>query len=238
MERYDIKIDGMGSINKGNYKDIKINGVGTIQGETEAEAIKIDGKAKGLGKIKCEKLEVNGYFTNYDDIDININCKVNGYQKVKGNIKGNHLEVNGRLLAEKEVSFDKVQVNGEFLTIGDCKCEEFYLDGRARIKGLLSGDNLELNISRLNEIKEIGGEKLSVRRSENYFKVLFFNIQRKGKLICNEIEADEIYLEHTECNIVRGRNIEIGKGCIIDTVEYTGTLKENDNCKIKNKVHL
>lgn len=238
MEKYDIKIEGIGTISEGKYKNIKIDGMGTIQGETEAEYIKIDGKSKSLGKIKCDELKVDGYFTSYDDININTNCEVNGYQEVKGSIKGKYLEVNGRLSAEKEVSFDKVQVNGEFITLGDCKCEEFYLDGKVNISGLLSGDNLELNISKINEIKEIGGEKLSVRRSKSYYKVLFFNMERKGKLICNEIEADEIYLEHTECNIVRGRNIEIGEGCIIETIEYTGDLKENGNSKIKNKVFL
>ncbi len=237
MEKYDIKIDGIGSIREGKYKNIKIDGMGSIQGEIEADFIKIDGKAKSLGKIKCEELKVNGHFNSFEDI-ISNNCEINGCQDAKCSIKGNYLHVKGRLEAGKEVNFDKVKVNGEFITLGNCQCEEFYLDGRANISGLLSGDNLELNISRVNEIREIGGEKLSVKRSKSYFKVLFFNIERKGKLICNEIEADEIYLEHTECNIVRGRNIEIGDGCIIDTVEYTGTLKENGDSKIKNKVFL
>ena len=218
MEKYDVKIDGMGTISEGKYKNIKINGMATIKGETEADYIKIDGKAKSLGKIKCEELKVDGYFTSYDDININTNCVVNGYQEVKGSIKGKYLELNGRLSTEKEINFDKVKVNGELITSGDCQCGEFYLDGKANILGLLSGDNLELNISRVNEIKEIGGEKLSVKRSESSFTFLFFSKERKGKLICNEIEADEIYLEHTECKVVRGRDIEIGDGCIIDTV--------------------
>lgn len=237
MGEYDIKIDGMGTISEGKYKNIKIDGIGTIQGEIEADCIKIDGKAKSLGKIKCEELKVDGYFTSCDDI-ISTNCEVDGYQEAKGSIKGNYLDVNGRLRGEKEINFDKIQVSGEFIILGNCQCGEFYLDGKANISGLLSGDNLELNISRVNEIKEIGGEKLSVKRSKSNFTVLFFSKERKGILICNEIEADEIYLEHTECNVVRGRDIEIGDGCVIDKIEYTGTLKVSGNSKINKKVCL
>ena len=237
MEKYDIKIDGMGTISEGKYKNIKIDGMGTIQGEIEADCIKVDGKCKSLGKIKCEELKVDGYFTSYDDI-ISTSCEVDGYQEAKGSIKGNYLDVDGRLKAEKEINFERVNVNGELISLGNCQCGEFYLDGKVKISGLLSGDKIELNISRINEINEIGGEKLSVKRSKNNFTGLIFSKERRGKLICNEIEADEIYLEHTECNIVRGRHIEIGEGCIIDKIEYTGTLKESGNSKINNKVYL
>lgn len=238
MEKYDMKIDGMGSINQGQYKNISIDGMGTIQGDIEAEKVKIDGKAKALGKINCDKLKVDGYFTAYDDINVEDSCGVNGYCKVAGSIKGKYFEVNGVANVEKEVNFDKTQVSGELNVFGDCQCGDFYLDGRAKIAGLLSGDNIELNISRINEIKEIGGEKVSVKRNRENLKVLFFSKERKSKLICNEIEADEIYLENTHCNVVRGRNIEIGEGCIINKIEYTGTLIENEKSKIKEKIFL
>ncbi len=239
MEKYDMIIDGIGSISEGQYKNITIDGMGTFQGDIEAECIQIDGKGKSLGKINCNKLDVDGHFTSYDDININTKCEVNGYHKSTGSMKGKNLNVNGRLEIEKEVNFDKIQIDGDFITSGDCQCGNFYLDGRASISGLLSGDNLELNISRVNEIKEIGGEKLSVRRNGNNLRsVLFFAKDRKAKLICNEIEADEIYLEYTHCNIVRGRDIEIGEGCVIDKIEYTGTLKESSKSKINKKVFL
>ena len=144
---------------------------------------------------------------------------VNGYCKTKGIIKGKFLEVNGRVNSEKEVSFDNIKVSGELFVNGNCQCEDLYLDGRMKISGLLSGDNLDLNISKVNEL-------------------LFFYKERNAKLICDEIEADEIYLENTYCNIVRGRNITIGDGCVLNKIEYTGEINITGKSEIKEKVYL
>ena len=238
MDKYDVNIDGVGSITEGKYRKITINGMGTIKEDIEAEIININGRGKTLGKVKCNNLEVNGSFNSYDDISIYEIGEVNGYYEVNGNIKGKNLEVSGKLKVEKEINFNKVQVSGEIIVCRDCQCGYFYLDGRANISGLLSADNIELNILKVNEINEIGGEKIVVKKSAYKLKSLFFIKARKAKLICNEIDGDEIYLEYTHCNIVRGKNIEIGDGCIIDKIEYTGTLKENGNSKINNKVFL
>ncbi|WP_288221824.1 hypothetical protein [uncultured Clostridium sp.] len=220
MLENNINIEGIGSIREGQYEAITIDGVGTIQGDISVKRIEVNGKSKALGKISCNKMDVNGY------------CKT------KGIIKGKFLEVNGRVNSEKEVSFDNIKVSGELFVNGNCQCEDLYLDGRMKISGLLSGDNLDLNISKVNEIKEIGGEKVSVKKNKTIYKLLFFSKERNAKLICDEIEADEIYLENTYCNIVRGRNITIGDGCVLNKIEYTGEINITGKSEIKEKVYL
>lgn len=234
----NINIDGIGSIREGQYQDVSIDGIGTIQGNIDVEKIKVNGKAKSLGKINTNYMDVNGVFNVSDDIKVKEECKINGYCKTAGSITGKYLDVNGRLSANGEVDFDNIQVSGEIFINGNCKCENLFLDGKAKIDGLLSGDNLDLNILKVNEIKEIGGEKISVKKRTGTYKVLFFTKEINTKLICEEIEADEIYLENTHCNIVRGRNIEIGDNCVINKIEYTGELKESGKSKIKERVHL
>ena len=39
MEKSDINIDGVGTINQGEYKDINIDGMGKIQGDVIAERV-------------------------------------------------------------------------------------------------------------------------------------------------------------------------------------------------------
>lgn len=234
----NINIDGIGSIREGQYQNVSIDGIGTIQGNIDVEKIEVNGKAKALGKIDSNYMEVNGVFNVCDYIKVKKECKINGYCKTDSSITGKYLDVNGRLSVKDEVDFDNIQVSGEIFISGNCKCENLFLDGKAKIDGLLSGDNLDLNILKVNEIKEIGGEKISVKKRTGTYKVLFFTKEINTKLICEEIEADEIYLENTNCNIVRGRNIEIGDNCVINKIEYTGELKESGKSKIKEKVQL
>ncbi len=238
MLENNINIEGIGSIREGQYEAITIDGVGTIQGDISVKRIEVNGKSKALGKISCNEMDVNGLLSTYDDIKVKENCNVNGYCKTKGTIKGKFFEVNGRVNVEKEVSFDNIKVSGELFVNGNCQCEDLYLDGRMKISGLLSGDNLDLNISKVNEIKEIGGEKVSVKKNKTIYKLLFFSKERNAKLICDEIEADEIYLENTYCNIVRGRNITIGDGCVLNKIEYTGEINITGKSEIKEKVYL
>lgn len=236
-KRNDMIINGMGDIGTGEYNDIQIAGVANIRGDVNSNKINVDGKAKSYGKINSNYLSINGHFTCNNDIQVKTSCDVNGFYKVYGNINGNRIVVNGRTTITENVNFDNVEVNGELIVNGNCQCENVKLYGKMMVDGLLSGDNIELNITRLNKIKEIGGEKLVVRRGvDTGFSGLFSILNGiKSKLVCEEIEADEIYLENTECNIVRGRNIEIGRGCTINRIEYSEDLKITCNKSIINE---
>jgi hypothetical protein len=39
------------------------------------------------------------------------------------------------------------------------------------------------------------------------------------------IEGDEILLENTKADVVRGKNVQIGKGCEIGLLEYQDSYK-------------
>ena len=58
----------------------------------------------------------------------------------------------------------------------------------------------------------------------------------KGYVRCNLIEGDNIHLENTICDIVRGDNITIGKGCTIGTIEYSNKLIIDKENIVRNKV--
>ncbi|MGO0882214.1 hypothetical protein ACTPDI_05465 [Clostridioides difficile] len=66
----------------------------------------------------------------------------------------------------------------------------------------------------------------------------------ESRLLANVIEADEISLENSEVKIVRGKNIKIGKGCYIESLEYSESIDIDESSiivEIKNvneKVNL
>lgn len=238
-KRNNVTINGMGDIGSGEYNDVQISGMGNIKGSINANKVSVDGKCKSYEEIKSNDLTINGYFTCNKGIQLKNSCDVNGVCKINGSIDGKRIVVNGRADISENINFDNVEVNGELIVKGNCQCETMKLDGKMSINGLLSADNIELNITRLNRIKEIGGEKLVVRKGINKgFRLFSILSGNKSKLVCEVIEADEIYLENTECNIVRGRNIEIGRGCKINRIEYSEGLKITGEAIINEKINV
>jgi hypothetical protein len=49
------------------------------------------------------------------------------------------------------------------------------------------------------------------------------------------IEADEIQLEDTRADVVRGRNVVIGAGCRIGLVEYADELRVDPDAEVKER---
>jgi hypothetical protein len=52
------------------------------------------------------------------------------------------------------------------------------------------------------------------------------------------IEGEEIDIEGTKADLVRGRNVVIGSGCEIERVEYSGTLTVDKTAKVEEQVKI
>lgn len=63
---------------------------------------------------------------------------------------------------------------------------------------------------------DCNGTRLPLRRK----KTLFPFGKEEGRLEASVIEGNEIFLENTKADFVRGRFIHIGSGCEIKHVEY------------------
>jgi hypothetical protein len=49
------------------------------------------------------------------------------------------------------------------------------------------------------------------------------------------IEGDDIYLENTVAEIVRGNSVEIGPGCTIGLVEYANKFSKDKDSTVKKE---
>lgn len=52
------------------------------------------------------------------------------------------------------------------------------------------------------------------------------------QLTAEVIEGDQLYLEYTHAEIVRGNTIEIGPGCVIKRIEYKTSLEVDESAKV------
>jgi len=93
--------------------------------------------------------------------------------------------------------------------------------------------------------KEIGGERIDVRRGGWREKgilldglVKLFAGGGTAALETKQIEGDEVSLEDTEAEVVRGKKVEIGPGCRIGRVEYSESLKVASDAVVKERVKV
>jgi cytoskeletal protein CcmA (bactofilin family) len=248
----NIKISGSSSVGGGVFNQVKINGSGKIisdiecevfscngssivEGNLKAETIKVSGSADIEGNVTAEEITVSGN----SEIDGNLDCeviKVNGSASIKGNVKGKEILINGTSNIEGNVSSEEVEVRGQAKIKGDCEAEVFISRGNFKINGLLNAGNIDLELLRHCEAKEIGGENIIVRKNiENagVKKLIKFLVsQSNDYLTADVIEGDKIYLEYTQAKVVRGNTIEIGPGCSIESIEYKETLEIDENAKV------
>jgi cytoskeletal protein CcmA (bactofilin family) len=121
----------------------------------------------------------------------------------------------------RTVHSEHIDLKGHLTTQGDCEAEVFTARGIFTIGGLLNVGELDVKLYQNCQAKEIGAERISIRRASllNHLN-LFFKPSSNAILSASIIEGDEIYLEHTKAQIVRGKHVTIGPGCDIELVEY------------------
>lgn len=198
---YDISLEGIGKINGGNYKDIKISGVGTILNDITCEKADLEGVCKVNGNISCNDIFIEGTFNSNSSIEANDKIIVNGYINCGENIQGREVSINGKL----------------------------------KVNGLLSGDEIKILFIGKNKVKEIGGEVITALQEKKSF---INGTIISNKLISDSIEGDIIVLQNTECDLVRGKNITIKSGCKIKKIEYTGEINIDEKSKVEDVIKL
>lgn len=254
---HDLKISGSGSANGGTYKNVSISGSGRIHGDIECRSINMSGSGSINGNIQAETIHTSGSSTMKGNVDA-LNIKTSGSSRFKGNVNAKELRTSGSSSFGENVNCQYFKTSGSSridgkinggeikssgsLKIGrDCEAEIFTGSGSVKIGGLLNADIVDLEIDYFSSIREIGGEKITVKEHTffNLFRKfinLFFS--RKTCLEVEVIEGDDIYLEVTKAKLVRGKNVVIGKDCEIEKVEYSGRLDLHDNAKVYQKVKI
>lgn len=221
MERIgDLIINGQSSSAGGNYNAVIINGEGRIAGDLDCIKLKINGRCDINGNVKAESVEVYGS------------------NSIKGNLEAERAKIHGTADVNGNLSVNKkAEIYGSIDVDGDCNAEIFNITGTFAIKGLLNAGELKLSLYGSSKAREIGGEKITVKRKGKYdllgLKDMIMSISGQGKeLTVDTIEGDDIYLENTQAKVVRGNNIKIGPDCEIELVEYKNDFNQDENAEV------
>lgn len=240
VECDSFSLPGAGKIEGGGltvHGPIEIDGAGKVEGPVRGESMEVNGSFKTGSSCEISgDLEVNGSFkTEGGPCTVGGRLDVSGSIKVEGPLNAGDLDVDGALSVEGRVSAGAVEADGAFKVRGEVQAESFRAEGVVKIDGLLNAETVELTLSGEDQIESIGGGQVTVRRGGGIFSLFG---RKRPHLATNLIEADEIDLEYTDAQVVRGVNVRIGSECVIDRVEYSGSLSTAPDCTVREKIKV
>jgi len=180
-------------------QDLKIEGIGTIAG-SEYGNVLTDGVVTCNGDLKADMIRTDGIFT----------CK--------GSIVAERLDCDGMATVRGNIQAKKVCIDG-MLTVSDgtkIEATEILCDGLIKLNGQISADRIDAdgNIDAL----EIVGDRISI---QSHYRKWFFPCRSRIELI----EATTVDLRGVEAKAVNGKDVTIGNGCRVESIDCSGTLR-------------
>ncbi|MCM3128255.1 polymer-forming cytoskeletal protein [Paenibacillus provencensis] len=244
-ERRNRSIAGIGTSSGGIYQHVRADGLAKFTSDIDCISYEANGTVSLNGALKCNRYVVNGISKVDGDVSAEV-IIVNGTSKAKGNVRANRtrvdgvfsirgqletesLAVNGRASLGGKLIASSVEVAGTLSADQDVECEKFEVQGGFKIHGLLNAGDVDIMLHLGCEAEDIGGERIHVRRDR---KVKFLDGFVPGlapKLKAKLIEGDDIYLEQTYAQTVRGNRVVIGPGCQIGLVEYKESYHQDED---------
>jgi len=243
----DLRISGSGSATGGRYKVASISGSGKIVGDVNCEKFSISGSGKVEGAVISNSFSISGSGKVTGDL----NCvtgsisgsgsvlgsmhankfSISGSGKIGGNFKGEEFTMAGAGKVEGRINATNVKLLGAVNVGHGIEGEFITIKGALKTLGMVNGDEVNIELNGICEVEEIGATKVKVLKeysTMNFIGRVICKLFSKnyGYLTIRTIEADEIYLENTIADVVRGEKITIGEGCKIKRIEYSKSLEK------------
>ncbi|MBU3202256.1 polymer-forming cytoskeletal protein [Clostridium estertheticum] len=234
----NLKMSGSGISGGGKYNDVFISGSGKITGDLDCVYFKTSGSSKVIGNLKAETIKISGSSKIEGNVEVK-DIKISGSTHVIGNLKSENVSISGSTHIDGNLYAQEVNISGS-VTIGkNCETECFKANGGFKIQELLNAGQITIRLGGNCFVKEIGGEHIDIRvnpMDNSIFRKAIDKIfNTRAELTTDLIEGDDIYLQNTNVNIVRGNNITIGTGCNIALIEYKGEISVSDSSIVKDQ---
>lgn len=142
------------------------------------------------------------------------------------------MKVSGKGTVAGNISGEDMNIRGKAIIDGNCEVDTFTSEGQFIVGGLLSADEIQIDIHGECKAKEIGGQTINIRYKKSGLNWLF-KTMFSPCLEAELIEGDNINIEHTITHTIRGNNVTIGPECEISVVEYHESYKNEGQSLVK-----
>jgi cytoskeletal protein CcmA (bactofilin family) len=234
--RPDMIINGSGIFNGGSFRNVKVRGEGTINGHLDCEQLKCFGTADFIGDLKAGNVTVFGTCNVKGNTDAQT-LKVSGTAEIAGRAAVRKCSISGSVEVGSGFLGDEVAISGSLSVKGDCEAERLKVKGILQIEGMLNAGILDIRPGYASsKVREIGGETIRVKKSK--LGALLHLFRGPEMFLAETIEGNNIELENTIAQTVRGHNVTIGSGCEIELVEYKENLRIAKGANVREKRKL
>ena len=252
-EQMDLNVSGTSTLPGGDYRSVNISGAGRLEGSLRCLSLVISGAGVVSGDVDCRgKITVSGSGT----VNGNVRCEgqfsSSGAAKIRGTLEAAGLQVSGSCELDRDCTVQRrleasgaakfggaVQANsivfsGATTCGADVSAEDFRCSGICRIPGLLNAENVEFRLCGDSDVGDIGGSSILVRPEHKRGLYRF----RHNELRTGTVEGDNVDLEYTVANTVRGNVVRIGPGCKVRRVEFSESLVVSPEAQVKEQVQV
>lgn len=199
-------------------KKLECSGSLGVEGTLTCGELEVNGSFRGSGAVRCEALELSGSAKLADDLTCRGDAEINGKLELAGDFTGADLECSGSMHLSGSAKCADVEIAGKCRVEKDFEADAIRVDGTIQVPGLLNAERIQLYASPNSVLGEIGGSEISIGRDSAR---RHFHFGEGENLQVRVIEGDTVTLAYTTADVVRGRDVTIGKGCRIGRVEYT-----------------
>jgi cytoskeletal protein CcmA (bactofilin family) len=163
-----VTIAGSGKVSGGVYESVRIAGAGKIEGDVEAKTINTAGSCKIEGNAKAEELATAGTCKVAGSITAG-EMKTAGTCSIEKDVKADLFKCSGSQKIGGRLSAKYTRIAGFCGVGGDVEADKFLSEGSFKIDGLLSADEIEIRLGGNCRAREIGGERIEVRRKGRHW---------------------------------------------------------------------
>ncbi len=187
-----------------------------------------------MGEYRCEGIgSING--GTYDRLH------VEGVFNAKGPIKANQISGEGVMkfpaLSAETLTLEGVtKVNG-LLEAGSCNSEGVLRAGAIIVSGDLYSDGIvNTTILQADNATLLHNRKKESVRPFTRVRAFFSgrDVQEEKDARIRDIEANKLHIEDYSVQKITGKDVVIGKGCVVDKVIATASLKIHKSAQVKD----
>lgn len=236
LDERNIMTAGDTDVTEGTYGRISCAGDLRMTGKVQAESIKSAGDLVASGDVLVESMSIYGNATFRANLKAS-SVSAFGDLESRGIMDISELKVYGSMKG-KVLNIEKSTVNGDIGSAEELNSDSIEVNGELHIEGAMNIGTGVLNIMGHSSVSEIFCQNLKVNGDGGSYKGILaglISMGKGGRLDVRLIEGDDIYLENTTCDIVRGKNIKVGRGSRIRRVEYQESLEIFENGEVKER---
>ncbi|MCU7190357.1 hypothetical protein [Turicibacter sanguinis] len=223
------------------YSSGKVLSTGALSCQEE---IKVSGKACFEKSVTAKEIIVSGILESFEQIS-GEKVKVSGRVRAKS-MKADEVFISGSMNVQELLQAQELTVSGWLNVSGGIEVEQIKVAGHVSCEGLLSGESVRLEAMSGSTFKEIGATEVEIMRSSmesgmtqmvgSLLNTLMGGLSPLKKVSGELIEADTISVEYAKISKISGHDIIIGPNCVIDEIEYSGSLSIDESSVVHHQV--